>query len=130
MDLFIQTVVTKERLYSKEFINFIEYFNGRGIGVFVSFAKPVGAWERRYEGCIDNNSREVQGSDLYYFRQLEQKYRLFSHLTPGYGLDMGCIAVKGMATAILTLKWIFHHSTLQMFSSFLLHRELCNFALV
>jgi Predicted Fe-S oxidoreductases len=96
MDLFIQTVVTKERLYSKEFINFIEYFNGRGIGVFVSFAKPVGAWERRYEGCIDNNSREVQGSDLYYFRQLEQKYRLFSHLTPGYGLDMGCIAVKGM----------------------------------
>lgn len=96
LDLFIQTVVTKQRLYSHEFIEFIEYFNGRGIGVFVSFAKPVGAWERRYEGCIDDNSREIQDSDLNFFRKLEQKYRVFSHLTPGYGLDMGCIAIKGM----------------------------------
>jgi Predicted Fe-S oxidoreductases len=96
LDLFIQTVVTKERLYSKEFIDFVEYFNGRNIGVFVSFAKPVGAWERRYEGCIDDSSWQVENSDLNYFRQLENRYRLFSHLTPGYGLDMGCIAVKGM----------------------------------
>jgi MoaA/NifB/PqqE/SkfB family radical SAM enzyme len=96
LDLFIQTVVTKERLYSQEFIDFVEYFNGRGIGVFVSFAKPVGAWERHYEGCIDENNSDVQGGDLHFFRGLERKYRLFSHLTPAYGLDMGCIAVKGM----------------------------------
>lgn len=96
LDLFIQTVVTRERLHSKELIDFIEYFNGRDIGVFVSFAKPVGAWEEKYEGCIDEQPWNVAGSDLNYFRSLEQKYRLFSHLTPGYGLEMGCIAVKGM----------------------------------
>lgn len=89
LDLFIQTVVTKQRLYSEEFIRFIEYFNGMDIGVFVSFAKPVGAWEGQYDIMIDD-------ADLKYFNTLEKKYHVFSHLTPGYGLDMGCIAVKGM----------------------------------
>lgn len=89
LGLFIQTVVTRQRLYDPEFLRFVEYFNGRGIGVFVSFAKPVGAWERKYDACITDD-------DLAYFRDLEKKYRLFSHLTPGYGIDMGCIAVKGM----------------------------------
>ncbi|MEG0961772.1 MAG: radical SAM protein [Lachnospiraceae bacterium] len=89
LDIFIQTVVTKQRLYTEEFIRFIEYFNGMDIGVFVSFAKPVGAWEGQYDIMIDNE-------DLKFFNTLEQKYNVYSHLTPGYGLHMGCIAVKGM----------------------------------
>jgi MoaA/NifB/PqqE/SkfB family radical SAM enzyme len=28
--------------------------------------------------------------------ELEKQYKVFTHLTPAYGLDMGCIAVKGM----------------------------------
>lgn len=62
MNLFIQTVCTKQRLYTQEFRDFIKYFNDRGIGVFVSFAKPVGAWERQYDGCIDED-------DLRYFEK-------------------------------------------------------------
>ena len=89
LDLFIQTVVTKQRLYSEEFIHFIEYFNEMNIGVFVSFAKPVGAWEGQYDILIDEE-------DLKFFNTLEKKYNVYSHLTPGYGIDMGCIAVKGM----------------------------------
>lgn len=89
LDLFIQTVVTKQRLYSDEFIRFIEYFNHMDIGVFVSFAKPVGAWEGQYDIMIDEE-------DLKFFNTLEKKYHVYSHLTPGYGLEMGCIAVKGM----------------------------------
>jgi MoaA/NifB/PqqE/SkfB family radical SAM enzyme len=89
LDLFIQTVVTRERLYSEEFIRFVEYFNARDIGVFVSFAKPVGAWEGNYAQCIDD-------ADLRHFTALEKKHRVFSHLTPGYDISMGCIAVKGM----------------------------------
>lgn len=89
LDLFIQTVVTKQRLYSDEFIRFIEYFNQMNIGVFVSFAKPVGAWEGQYDIMIDDE-------DLKFFNTLEKKYNVYSHLTPGYGLEMGCIAVKGM----------------------------------
>ncbi len=89
LGIFIQTVVTKQRLYSEEFIKFIEYFNKRGIGVFVTYAKPVGAWEGNYSVLIDK-------SDMKYMEALEKKHQVFTHLTPAYGLNMGCIAVKGM----------------------------------
>ena len=35
LPLYIQTVVTKERLHSEEFIQFLKYFNGMGLNVFV-----------------------------------------------------------------------------------------------
>lgn len=89
MGIFIQTVVTKQRLYSDEFMQFVEYFNKKGIGVFVSYAKPVGAWENNFDVLVDMD-------DINYFRELEKRHNVFTHLTPGYGLDMGCIAVKGM----------------------------------
>lgn len=89
--IFIQTVVTKQRLRTDEFIEFIEYFNKKGIGVFVTYAKPVGAWEGNFDVLVDKN-------DMDYMRKLEKKYNLFTHLTPAYGLDMGCIAVKAMVS--------------------------------
>ncbi len=87
LPLYIQTVVTKERLHSEEFIQFLKYFNGMGLNVFVSYAKPVGAWEGHFENLIDRK-------DMAYMRELEKKYQVCTHLTPGYGLDMGCIGVK------------------------------------
>jgi MoaA/NifB/PqqE/SkfB family radical SAM enzyme len=89
LDIFIQTVVTKQRLRTQEFIDFIEYFNKKDIGVFVTYAKPVGAWEGHYEALVDQD-------DMRYMESLEKKHRVFTHLTPAYGLNMGCIAVKGM----------------------------------
>jgi len=89
LGIFVQTVVTKQRLYSDEFINFIEFFNKKDIGIFVSYAKPVGCWEGHFDNLI---SRE----DFKYMEELEKKHKVFTHLTPAYGLNMGCIAVKGM----------------------------------
>lgn len=89
LGIFIQTVVTKQRLYSEEFANFVDYFNKRDITVFVTFAKPVGAWEGRFDGLIDRK-------DLEHMRELEKKHKICTHLTPAYGLNMGCIGVKGM----------------------------------
>lgn len=89
LGIFIQTVVTKQRIHSDEFIKFIEYFNQKGVSVFVSYAKPVGAWERNYDSLVDR-------ADMKYMEKLEKKYKVFTHLTPAYGLNMGCIAVKGM----------------------------------
>ena len=89
LPIYIQTVVTKERLHSEEFIKFLEYFNAKGLNVFVSYAKPVGAWEGHFDNLIDRN-------DMAYMSELEKKYMVCTHLTPGYGLDMGCIGVKGM----------------------------------
>jgi len=91
LDLFIQTVVTKTRLHSKEFKDFITYFTGRNIDVFVTFAKPVGSYKGCFDGMIDQ-------SDLDYFKTLQQDYRVFSHLTPAFGMSLGCPAVKGILT--------------------------------
>ena len=91
LDIFIQTVVTKQRLHSTEFKKFLEYFTNRDIDVFVSFAKPVGNFEGSFESMID-------GEGLNYFRDIEKQYRVFSHLTPAFGMELGCPAVKGITT--------------------------------
>ena len=96
LQIFIQTVVTRQRLHSKEFIKFIEYFNGNGITVFTTYAKPVGAWEGVYDSMVTRD-------DMKYFSDvLEKKYSVCTHLTPGYGLNLGCIAVKGMISVTQT----------------------------
>lgn len=89
MAVFVSTVVTRQRLYSAEFLEFIKYFNDQDIGVFMTFAKPVGAWQGKYDML-------VRPEDLAYVKELETKHKIFSHLTPAYGLDLGCTAVKGM----------------------------------
>jgi MoaA/NifB/PqqE/SkfB family radical SAM enzyme len=89
LGIFIQTVVTKQRLYSDEFIKFLEYFNKQDVGVFVSYAKPVGSWEGNFDALINKE-------DMKHMEKLEKKHKVFTHLTPAYGLNMGCIAVKGM----------------------------------
>jgi MoaA/NifB/PqqE/SkfB family radical SAM enzyme len=89
MAVFVSTVVTRERLRSAEFIEFIKYFNDRDIGVFMTFAKPVGGWQGKYDML-------VPPEELAYVKELETKHKIFSHLTPAYGLDLGCTAVKGM----------------------------------
>lgn len=89
LPLYIQTVVTKERLHSDEFLKFLEFFNRKGLNVFVSYAKPVGAWEGHFDNLINRD-------DMKYMEELEKKYQVCTHLTPGYGINMGCIGVKGM----------------------------------
>lgn len=89
MKLIIQTVVTRERLYSDEFIEMLEFGKKNDIGIFVTLAKPVGMWEGKFDMLCDKK-------DWAHLRELEKKYNVFTHMTPSYGLDMGCIAVKRM----------------------------------
>jgi MoaA/NifB/PqqE/SkfB family radical SAM enzyme len=89
LNVIIQTVVTKQRIRSKEFMDFLEFLATKDVPLFVTFAKPVGAWEGNLDALVDK-------SDMNYLRELEKKYNVFTHLTPSYGLDLGCIAVKRM----------------------------------
>jgi MoaA/NifB/PqqE/SkfB family radical SAM enzyme len=91
LSIIVQTVVTKQRIRSREFIEFLEFLNAKGVGVFVTYAKPVGAWEGNFDVMIGKE-------DMDYVRELEKKYNVFTHLTPSYGLDLGCIAVKRMVS--------------------------------
>lgn len=89
LNTLVQTVVTKQRVRSREFIDFLEYLNGKEVSVFVTYAKPVGAWEGNFDVLVTKD-------DMDYVKELEKKYKVFTHLTPSYGLDLGCIGVKRM----------------------------------
>ena len=91
LNIIIQTVVSKQRVRSKEFINFLEFLNRKDVGVFITYAKPVGAWEGNFDVLVNRD-------DMDYMRELEKKYNVFTHLTPAYGLNLGCISVKRMVS--------------------------------
>ena len=91
LNIIVQTVVTKQRLRSQEFIEFLEFLNGKGVGVFVTYAKPVGCWEGNFDVLVNKD-------DMDYMRELEKKYNVFTHLTPAFGLNLGCISVKRMVS--------------------------------
>jgi MoaA/NifB/PqqE/SkfB family radical SAM enzyme len=91
LNIIIQTVVTRQRVRSQEFVDFLEFLNGKGVAVFVTYAKPVGEWEGNYDVLIDR-------SDMDYVKALGKTHNVFTHLTPSYGLDLGCIAVKRMVS--------------------------------
>jgi len=91
LNIILSTVVTKQRIRSQEFVSFLEFAKSKGVGVFVTYAKPVGEWEGKLDMLV---SKE----DMSYMRELEKKYNVFTHLTPSYGLNLGCIAVKRMVS--------------------------------
>jgi MoaA/NifB/PqqE/SkfB family radical SAM enzyme len=91
LNIILSTVVTKQRVRSTEFIEYLEFAKQKGVGVFVTYAKPVGSWEGNFEVLISRD-------DMNYMRSLEKKFDVFTHLTPSYGLDLGCIAVKRMVS--------------------------------
>lgn len=91
LNIIIATVVTKQRIRSQEFVDFLEFAKSKEVPVFVTFAKPVGSWEGNYDVLVTEE-------DHAYERQLENKYNVFTHMTPAYGMDLGCIAVKRMVS--------------------------------
>jgi MoaA/NifB/PqqE/SkfB family radical SAM enzyme len=89
LNIIIQTVVWKERVRSQELIDFLEFGKEKDVGIYISYAKPVGAWEGKFDVLVNKD-------DMDYVRELEKKYNVFTHLTPSYSLNLGCIAVKRM----------------------------------
>ena len=91
LNIILSTVMTKQRIRSEEFIRYLEFAKSKGVGTFVTYAKPVGSWEGNFDVLVDR-------SDMAYMSELEKKYDVFTHLTPSYGMDLGCIAVKRMVS--------------------------------
>lgn len=91
LSVILATVVTKQRVRSQEFIDYLEFAKSKDVGVFITYAKPVGAWEGNLDILVSRD-------DMDYVRELEKKYNVFTHLTPMYGMDLGCIAVKRMVS--------------------------------
>ena len=89
LNIILSTVVTHQRIRSDEFIEYLEFAKSKGVGTFVTYAKPVGSWEGNYDVLVTRD-------DMRFMNELEKKYDVFTHLTPSYGMDLGCIAVKRM----------------------------------
>ncbi len=87
LEVILLTTMCKDRVRSEEFLEYLEFAKSKGIGVYVTYAKPVGAWEGNYDVlCGDKEIRHIQ--------ELEMEYELFTRMSPGYGIDLGCISVK------------------------------------
>ncbi len=89
LHVILSTVLWKGRAESQEFLDFLEWAKELGVGTYVAYAKPIGAYEGRYDQMITS-------ADESAMHELEKKYDVFTHLTPSYGMDIGCIAVKRM----------------------------------
>jgi len=91
LNIILATVAWKSRIRSDEFEEFLKWASDQGIGVYVSLAKPVGSFAGKLNEMCDSR-------DIEYIDDLCNKYNVFTHWTPGYGIDIGCIAMKKMVS--------------------------------
>ena len=95
LNLILSTCLVHARVRSEEFKNLCDFSKRRGIGLYVTYAKPVGS-------CKDHLEWLITKDDADYLRELEKEYPVFTHMTPSYGMFQGCITVKGIITVTST----------------------------
>lgn len=97
LNLLVSTVLVKGRAKTKEFEDLCRYCSDRGVGLYVSYAKPTGS-------CTDHPEFVIDKEDADLVREFEKKYKVFTHMTPSYGSFKGCITVKGIITITSTME--------------------------
>jgi len=91
LELLISTCIVKDRVFTKEFEDLCQYCKAEDIPLYVTLAKPVGtAREHDDWVCIKR--------DVDHLKLLEDKYNIFTHMSPSYGQPGRCITVKGINT--------------------------------
>ena len=95
LNLILSTCLVRGRVRSKEFLELCKFSQSRGIGLYVTYAKPVGNAKEHLEWVIKKD-------DADYLRELEKQFDVFTHMTPSYGMHQGCITVKGIITVTST----------------------------
>ena len=95
LNLILSTVLIGGRAKTKEFEDLCKFATERNIGLYVSYAKPVGS-------ATDHPEFVITKEDADIVRELEKKYKVFTHMTPSYGSFKGCITVKGIITITST----------------------------
>jgi hypothetical protein len=97
LNLLVSTVLVKGRADTKEFRDMCNFCDERGVGLYVSYAKPTGSATDHPEFVIEKRDADV-------IRELEKKHKVFTHMTPSYGSFKGCITVKGIITITNTME--------------------------
>lgn len=97
LNLILSTVLIRGRAKTDEFRSMCEFATSKGIGLYVSYAKPTGS-------CTEHPEFVIEKEDADVLRELEKTYNVFSHMTPSYGSFKGCITVKGIITVTSTME--------------------------
>lgn len=95
LNLILSTVLVKGRAKTEEFREMCQFATDKGIGLYVSYAKPTGS-------CTEHPEFVIEKEDADILRELEKEFNVFSHMTPSYGSYKGCITVKGIITVTST----------------------------
>jgi len=91
LELLISTCIVKDRVFTREFEDLCLFCKESDIPLYVTLAKPVGtAREHDDWVCVKR--------DVDQLKLLENKYNIFTHMTPSYGQPGRCITVKGINT--------------------------------
>lgn len=91
LELLISTCIVKDRVFSDEFLSMCEYCKDNDIPLYVTLAKPVGT-AREQETWVCTKK------DVDQLKLLENRYNVFTHMSPSYGQPGRCITVKGINT--------------------------------
>jgi MoaA/NifB/PqqE/SkfB family radical SAM enzyme len=97
LNLLLSTVLVKGRVKTEEFRQLCQFATDKGVGLYVSYAKPTGS-------CSEHPEFVIEKEDADILRELEKEYKVFSHMTPSYGSFKGCITVKGIITVTSTFE--------------------------
>jgi len=95
LNLLLSTVLIKGQPKTEKFLELCQFATDKGVGLYVSYAKPTGS-------CTDHPEFVITKEDADILRELEKKYSVFTHMTPSYGSHKGCITVKGIVTVTST----------------------------
>ena len=85
----ISTVVTKDRVYSEEFVDFIKFARSSGAYLNVIPPMPVGEWAGRRDLMLSED-------DLKHLDKLRSEYdmQLVHNRIKHFGIDYGCLCAK------------------------------------
>jgi MoaA/NifB/PqqE/SkfB family radical SAM enzyme len=91
LELLISTCIIKDRVFTQEFEDLCGFCKTEDIPLYVTLAKPVGT-------AREQDSWVCTKRDVDHLKLLENKYNIFTHMTPSYGQPGRCITVKGINT--------------------------------
>jgi MoaA/NifB/PqqE/SkfB family radical SAM enzyme len=91
LELLISTCIIKDRVFTQEFEDLCSFCKVEDIPLYVTLAKPVGS-------AREQDTWVCTKKDVDYLKLLENKYNIFTHMTPSYGQPGRCITVKGINT--------------------------------
>ena len=103
LDLKFTSVVTHQRVHTKELADFVQWTKDMGGRIEPLPPKLVGEWEGKFDLLLTEDD----------YKYLADTFNMTFHITPHYGMELGCLAVKKILTVtaygdVMPCIWIYY----------------------